>query len=443
MQGKKQYFSIGISVLVLLLLLIPTAAFARTSVPETHGRYRNVILFLGDGMGDSEITLARNYFVGANGRLNMDKLPYVGASTTYSVLENNPKQPDYVTDSAASGTGWATGTKTSNGRISTTAGTDKDLPTILELAQKAGYVTGDVTTAELTDATPAVLASHVSSRSCQGPADMKSCPQDKKSAGGPGSIAEQQIDHQVNVLLGGGKQRFDQKIDFGKYTGKTVLEAAQAQGYTVVTDANGLKKVNSQHVLGLFNQSNMTTEWTGTPAQPFPGSGPQTCQENNRPSNEPALADMTSKAIELLQRNSRKGFFLQVEGASIDKQDHAANPCAQIGETIAFDKAIKVGMDYARQHPDTLVIVTADHGHTSQIIEEPTSAKQPGVFSKLITKEGSTMYVSYATAPSGESQSHTGTQVRIAAMGPEAPRVMGVINQTDIFQIIKRALSIR
>ncbi|RCJ32128.1 hypothetical protein A6769_28645 [Nostoc punctiforme NIES-2108] len=95
----------------------------------------------------------------------------------------------------ASGTGWATGNKTSNGRISTTAGTDKDLKTILELAKERGYKTGDVTTAELTDATPAVLLSHMSDRSCQGPQDTANCPQDKKSAGGPGSIAEQSIDH--------------------------------------------------------------------------------------------------------------------------------------------------------------------------------------------------------------------------------------------------------
>src|SRR5215470_10124965 len=87
------------------------------------GRARNVILFLGDGMGDSEITIARNYQVGANGRLWMDTLPFTGAYTTYALQESNPSLIDYVTDSAASGTGWATGSKTSNGRISSIAGT--------------------------------------------------------------------------------------------------------------------------------------------------------------------------------------------------------------------------------------------------------------------------------------------------------------------------------
>src|SRR5262249_9227927 len=90
------------------------------------GPARNVLLFIGDGMGDSEITAARNYAVGAAGRLAMDALPLTGAYTTYAVQELDPALPDYVTDSAASGTGWATGSKTSNGRISTTARTDKD-----------------------------------------------------------------------------------------------------------------------------------------------------------------------------------------------------------------------------------------------------------------------------------------------------------------------------
>src|SRR5262249_42617306 len=132
------------------------------------GAARNVILFVGDGMGDSEITAARNYTVGPGGRLAMDTLVFTGAYTTYSGQEEHPDLPDFVPDSAATGTAWATGHKTSNGRISTTPGDDRDVPTILELAQQRGYRTGDVTTAELTDATPAVLGAHVASRSCQG-----------------------------------------------------------------------------------------------------------------------------------------------------------------------------------------------------------------------------------------------------------------------------------
>lgn len=409
-----------------------------------NGRAKNVILFLGDGMGDSEITIARNYYIGANGRLALDTLPLTGAYTTYALSESNPDQPDYVTDSAASGTGWATGFKTSNGRISTVAGSTNVAPyaTILELAKKAGFATGDITTSELTDATPAVLASHVNDRDCQGPANMTPCGVYKKSNGGPGSIAEQMVDTQVDVLMGGGLARFTQRIDGGPYINQTVVDQAASKGFQVVRTAEQLRNINTGTVLGLFNSGNMSLEWRGAIASPYPGSGPQTCITDQRPANEPSLEEMTTKAISLLEKRSNTGFFLQVEGASIDKQDHLSNPCGQIGETIAFDKAVLVGLEYAKQHPDTLIIVTADHGHTSQIIGAPNSAAQPGAYSVLLTRDGAPMYISYASTPVGTSQSHTGTQVRIAAQGPQAANVVGVTNQTDLFFTMERALGL-
>lgn len=413
------------------------------------GKAKNVILFLGDGMGDSEITIARNYHVGAAGRLRMDKLSLTGAYTTFAVEESNPSLPNYVTDSAASGTAWATGFKTSNGRISTVAGSHGVAPlrTILEMAQAAGFKTGNVSTAEITDATPAVLASHVNDRGCQGPADMANCSDYKKLNGGPGSIAEQMVDHHVDVVLGGGKQRFDQIIDGGPFAGQSVIDSAIAQGYTFVTDATGLAATEpGQKVLGLFTPGNMSLEWSGQLALPFPGSGPQTCTENQRPPEQPSLADMTTKALQLLDTaDNTTGIFLQVEGASIDKQDHSQNPCGQIGETIAFDKAVSAGLLWARSHPGTLVVVTADHGHTSQIIEpvDPDQTNHPGVFSVLNTFDGAQMTVNYATAPPGVSQSHTGTQVRIAAQGPQAANVVGVTDQTGLFRTMARALGLK
>ncbi|MEU7558362.1 alkaline phosphatase [Streptomyces eurythermus] len=407
------------------------------------GKAKNVILLIGDGMGDSEITLARDYTVGANGRLNMDKFPLTGEYTTYAVHKDGT--PDYVTDSAASGSGWATGVKTVNGRISKTPGSDKAVRTILELAQKNGYATGSVTTAELTDATPAVLASHVTDRSCQGPADMAKCPVDTIAAGGPGSIAEQSVNHKVDVLFGGGKQRFDQKVTDGRYKGLTVTEQAKKLGYQVVTDDASMKSAKpGKPVLGLFASGNVPVEWTGKPAA-VGGTDPQRCVTSNpnRPSTTPSLADSATKAIQLLeakqrQKHSKKGFFLQIEGASIDKQDHAADPCGQIGETAAFDRAVKVARAYAAQHPDTLVVTTADHGHTSQIV--PLEATPPGLSATLVTNEGQQLKVNYSTNTPGQSQEHTGTEVRIAAQGPLAYRVLGVTNQTDLFTTLREAL---
>lgn len=412
---------------------------AQAEASATKAKY--VIFLLGDGMGQSEITIARNYFYGAAGRLpGIDAPPLTGDITTYALQESDPSKPEYVTDSAASGTGWATGHKTSNGRISTTAGTDKILPTVFELAARKGWATGNVSTAEITDATPAVLASHVNARGCQGPADMSACPQYKKSAGGPGSIAEQEVDHKTDVILGGGKGRFDQKIDGGPYAGKTVIEQAQALGYSVVTDAAGLDAVTKGPVLGLFNKGNMSLEWKGLPADK-PATGPQVCQENQRPAGEPSLAAMTQKAIDLLLKQNSKHFYLQVEGASIDKQDHAAAPCEQIGETIAFDNAVQVALAFAKTHPKTLIVVTADHSHSSQIVE-PGSDIQ-GLGSILSTKvDGAPMEISYGTAPKGGSQSHTGAQLRVAAQGPQAANVVGLNDQTELYHVLARAIGI-
>jgi alkaline phosphatase len=222
----------------------------------------------------------------------------------------------------------------------------------------------------------------------------------------------------------------------------------------VAFDAASLSAINGDQVLGLFNAGNMSLEWSGLQATTFPGSGlpgGQTCEENRRPANEPSLSDMTAKALDLLddqdarRGRSKRGFFLQVEGASIDKQDHVESPCQQIGETIAFDRAIRIGLKYAESHPDTLIVVTADHAHTSQIIPVPgiEPLGRPGSVITVLTKgDRSMMTVSYGTRPHGQSQDHTGSEVRIAAQGPQAANVVGVTNQTDLFHTMAMALGL-
>jgi alkaline phosphatase/streptomycin-6-phosphatase len=270
---------------------------------------------------------------------------------------------------------------------------------------------------------------------------MAACPQDRRSAGGPGSIAEQLLAHNVDVLMGGGAARFDQQT---MEDGRLPIQDALARRYRVIGGEAGFAiAMAGQKLLGLFAAGNMVVEWSGQEALPYPSNvaKPQTCRVDNRPLGEPTLAQMTAKAIELLDRPSGPGFFLQVEGASIDKEDHNANPCGQIGETIAFDHAIKVGLEFARAHPDTLLIVTADHGHTSQIVAMPTDADHPaGLMSVLFTHDGAPMTMSYSTNAYHRSMDHTGTQVRIAAIGPQAANVTGVVDQTELFRIMVRAL---
>lgn len=284
------------------------------------GKARNVILLIGDGMGDSEITIARNYTQGAAGRLALDTLPLTGAYTTYSVNKNNPKLPDYVTDSAASGTGWATGHKTYNGAISVTPD-GKPVPTILEIAKKAGFRTGDVTTAELGDATPAVLAAHVADRSCQGPAGMANCPVQDKANGGPGSISEQQVQTGADLYLGGGKARWAQTIKAGPFKGKMVVDQAKAAGYNVVTDTSGLASARpGQKLLGLFADGNMPQEWTG-PAAKVGGTDPAK-RAPNASFSGPHLSDMAGKAIGLLDAQTKEvqAGLLPADRRRVDRQ---------------------------------------------------------------------------------------------------------------------------
>lgn len=406
---------------------------------------KNVILLIGDGMGDSEITIARNYQYGAAGRLpGLDALPLTGSYTTYSLTKDgaNKGKPDYVTDSAASGSAWATGTKTYDGAISVDID-GKPQQTLLELAKANGLRTGDVSTAEIQDATPAVQVAHVGSRSCYGP-DTAACGTDALQNGGLGSISEQLLNARPDVTLGGGSTSFQQTAKAGPYAGDTLFDQADQRGYQVVSDAAGLTAVRKadqkQPLLGLFTPGNFPTRYAPTTATVGGADqAPVTCTPNPaRLDTGLSLASLTNKSINLLDRGKNgKGFFLQVEGASIDKQDHAADACGQIGETIDFDEAVQSALAFAKKDGNTLVIATADHAHSSQIVDNtpPTSLS-----TALVTADGATMKVSYGTSGAGSSQQHTGTQVRIAAFGPGAANVVGLTDQTDTFFTMSEAL---
>jgi len=397
-------------------------------------------------MGDSEITAARNLAMGAGGFFaGIDALPLTGQYTHYS-LDKKTHKPGYVTDSAASATAWATGTKSYNGAIGVDVN-GQDQTTLLELAKAAGKATGNVSTAELQDATPAALMAHVTSRKCYGPEKTSElCPTNALEQGGKGSITEQMLLTRPDVLLGGGAKSFNEVAKAGDYKGKTLYEQAQARGYQLAENLDALNAVQQatqqQPLLGLFAPGNMPVRWQG-PKASYHGNIDKpvvTCEVNqDRPASVPTLAQMTTKAIDLLSKNE-KGFFLQVEGASIDKQDHAANPCGQIGETVDLDEAVQVALAYAREHGDTLVVVTADHAHSSQIVENGTKA--PGLTQALNTKDGAVMTISYGNSEE-DSQEHTGAQLRIAAYGPHAANVVGLTDQTDLFFTLKNAMALK
>ena len=459
--------------------------FGKGGQGNSDAQARNVIFILGDGMGHQEITAARNYLKGANGRFEgLDELTASGAYTTFAVGKDGKRQ--YVTDSAASATGWSTGGKTYNGALSVDI-TGKPHENLLEMAKNAGMRTGNVSTAEIQDATPGAMHSHISKRGYYAPSGeakpVKGA--EARENGGLGSISEQIIDTRADVTLGGGRKYFDaevleggenrnpfltEKNDGGAdwEAGKSVRENAIAKGYQVVDDKQGLEGITvanqDQPVLGLFHDKNMTRKFEQTvPVKSDGTTEPEVCKEADR-GDEPSAAEMTKKAIELLDDPSAdKGFFLQVESASIDKADHAADACGMIGETDQIDEVIKEALDFAKKDKDTLIVVTADHAHTAEII--PDGRPSVSAVTRLQSPKdgGAVMSVGFGTQPwldeegnpvfdkkaNGDpfdtpnfSMMHTGTQVRIAGYGPGSENVNGQIDQTDAFYVMANALGL-
>ena len=444
------------------VLALTLAVAERPARGQTADRARSVVLFIGDGVDDHQLTIARNYLLGADGMFVFETFEHQAATKVLTVLEEDPGVPEYVGDSASGGTAIAAGVVTSRGRIATRAGTGAPVPTLLELAARAGKRTGIVTTSSITDATPASFVAHIGRRFCEGPRDMlptrtdPRCPQDLKANGGPGSIAEQLTVSGVDLLLGGGYEHFDQPDEAGVWVLRRALDA----GYRVVRDAVGLRKAESDEgqLLGLFGDSTLPVEWVGeggARARPVQLTAegqviaptPFRCVENPGFGSRPTLEAMTRSALARLG-SAPSGFFLMVESASIDKQAHAGNSCGQIGETRALDQAVRVAVAFQERHPDTLILVASDHGHSAQIVPWPslfasrrTAQYPPGRVARLRTLEGGLMAVSYGTN-TGRLEEHTGTQVPVYAQGPGAAAVRGLIRQSDLFGIVLRALAL-
>ena len=235
----------------------------------SDGEVKNVILFIGDGMGDSEITIARNYAEGAGGFFKgIDALPMTGQYTHYS-LDKATGKPDYVTDSAASGTAWATGVKTYNGAI----GVDIHGAAARVAAgarQGRGLGTGDITTAEIQDATPAVLIAHVTlprTATARRRPPRTARPTRWKTAA-RGSIAEQALEHAPDIVMGGGATTFDETGDGrrveGQDAGRRRRRRAASSSSRPLDEMEAVTAADQdQPVLGLFAPGNMPVRWSG------------------------------------------------------------------------------------------------------------------------------------------------------------------------------------
>ena len=330
---------------------------------------KNIILFIGDGMGPSQLTAAHY----TKGELNMARCPVGGLMTTYAA--NN-----FITDSAASGTALATGFKTSVGTIAQTP-EGQPLKTALEVAEDVGKATGLVATSAITHATPATFSTHVPARKMQN------------------EIAEQLAAQEIEVLLGGGLAFFTPQTEKGSMRSDDqdlfkVLESKM----TVVTNQAGFDAAGTpDRLAGLFAPVELPKVSEG----------------------RISLAAMTEKAIDILQQDEQ-GFFLMVEASQIDWGGHANDEDYVITETVDFDDAVGVGLDFAKKDGETLIIITADHETGGFSVLEGSVAE------KTITKTAFT------------SGGHSASMVPIFAYGPGAEVFGGIKDNTDVGrQLIK------
>ncbi len=443
--------------------------------PDAQPAAKNVILFIGDGMGVSTLTAARIYagqrqgLDGESYRMSMETLPHAALSRTYS--------HDYqVADSASTATAMMSGFKTKSrilglrsgvafGNCASALGQGSD--TLFELAEAQGLATGLVSTARITHATPASAFAETPSRDWEDDSAFESatnpdCP----------DIARQLIDWPAGdgfeVVLGGGRANFMSSDmadpEYLDRTGKRqdsrdLMQAwrDKSPDHRVVIDREGFESADfsgPDRILGLFEPSHMQYD-----LDRLAGAG-----------NEPSIADLTRAAITRLSRQDQ-GYILMVEGGRIDHAHHGVNAARALGDTVAFDDAVAAALTMT-DADDTLIIVTADHSHTMTMAGYPR--RNNPILGKVVYETGALAragdgkpyttlsYANGETACRGPdcersdlsavdtlandyrqqsttfmpSETHGGEDVAIFASGPGAELVRGVMDQNELFHIM-------
>ena len=436
---------------------------------------KNVIFFLGDGMGITTQTAARIYAVGEDGELAMDKLPETAFVHTYSA-------DGQVTDSAPSMSAYMTGVKMNNEVISMSAetratdasgapyhvnfdstcpasGNGQPVETLLEQMRAANYGTGIVSTARITHATPATTYSHVCHRDAENTIAAALVP------GGAGYNAK--LADGVDVILGGGSSYFTPLADGGlRNDARNLITELKSAKYSYAANKSEFDKlpVDGSKIAGLFTKSHMAYDLDRDPAK------------------EPSLAEMTHKAIDALAAK-KKGFFLMVEGGRIDHALHATNARRALQDTVAFDDAVQAALTRMEAADpglkNTLIVVTADHDHSLQMngYAQRTGKTEPGkpgvlglvknyvdgASSKDVdgnpytilgfgngprrlatrgpidsTELESADYLQEAVVQMG-SETHGGGDVFLGAQGQGADTFAGSLTNNEVFGLIKKA----
>jgi len=407
---------------------------------------RNVILFVGDGMGIAIVTAARirqgeirGMEPAPSARLHLDEAPRGALVRTYSSNR-------IVSDSAATITSLVTGAKVANGVLSYLDGAgpggSAHLTTLLEIAEAQGLATGIVTTTRVTHATPAGLYAHVPRRS-----------QFERIAASLVPGINPALGDGPEIVLGGGLRSFlPEGTDGGRRSdGRNLVTELTEAGFQVVGDRDGLGRAVGEGVgpiLGLFSDSHMAYE----------------CDRTTTAPGQPSLTEMTTAAIEVLSRDP-DGFFLLVEGGRIDHALHEGNAYRAIGDMLEFDRALGEALKLPRE--ETLILVTADHDHTMVISGYPPSgslilgqagedtdgvpyttllfANGPGAGDREDQPHAEESFHPDHRQRAGvplRSETHGGMDVPLYAFGPEwaLSGITGSMDNTEVFGVLRDAL---
>jgi alkaline phosphatase len=351
----------ALTVLIITGIFFTSCSTTNKSASKKNPQIKNVILMIGDGMGLPDVYAA----------MTVSPTPINIERCTATGLQKTNSSDNYITDSAAAGTALATGTKTKNGAIGVDAQGNR-LKSILEIAEANGLATGMVSTSSVTHATPASFIAHQSSR------------------GSYEDIAMDFLKTDIDVFIGGGYDHFAKRKDK-----LNLLDSLKVKGYEINTTLDQVLKSAAPKLVGL----------TASGQNPYRLKG-----------RGDMLPASSGKAIEILKKNP-KGFFLMIEGSQIDWAAHANVADTVVDETLDFDKAVGVALDFAQADGHTLVVVTADH-------------ETGGV-----TITGGNM-AAHKVKLSFSTKDHTAVMIPVYAYGPGAENFVGIYDNTDIFKKI-------
>lgn len=328
MKNKKKWFTYALAGTVAVSSLSVMQFNSEAEAKQAKKDPTNVIMLVMDGSSNNAVSLARWY---KGESLAMDEI-LTGGVTTHSA-------ESAITDSAPAGTALATGHKSNSGYVGVLPsvidmpgvnGNPNDAFTpvanVLEGAKQLGKATGIVSTSEIQHATPASFSSHVTSRSNYD------------------DIGEQQVYQNMDVILGGG---YDYLKSENRKDGENLVSVIEEKGFDLLTTRDELLTTKSDKIYGSFAGSSMAYDLDRTKTNP----------------NEPSLAEMTSTAIDKLNKD-KDGFFLMIEGSKIDWAAHANDPIGMVTDILSFDDAVNEALKFAKKDKNTMVIAVTDHGNS-------------------------------------------------------------------------------